>query len=526
MKKIADISKWQGNVDWSKAKDELDFAILRASCGQDILDTKYLRNVEGCIQYGVPFGAYHYVKAGNIEEAKKEALFFVECVKKAAAKPSFYIGDIEYEKQTKQTTEAVCVAFLETLREAGLAKIGLYINTRYKWAGKAIQMCDIMWIPHWGKNTGDIPEDKYKSENPHDLWQYTSNGKLAGVSGRVDLNVLTGSKPLSYFTGNGEQQEPETKERDSMFTNLDLVAFVKKVYEEKWRYWYGTCGYKCTTSLHDRKKAQYPSHYESSRDSGYKADIAAGAMCADCVGMIKAFFWLGGDTHGTNKYASNGCPDKGADSMFKLCKETGKISTIPEIPGLVVWKSGHIGVYIGGGYTIEMRGFAYDCVKRKVSEGPWTNWGKLPETMLSYSGETTVEIHEYVLGERTLQKGSEGSDVKELQEALLALGYSLPKYGADGDFGTETQKAVKAFQSASGIDDTGIFDETSFKLLTEVRSLGESEIADPDDGDDDTPEGGSRPAYVLILEGDEQKLRLVQSAYGGTLAAVDSVTVG
>ena len=43
---IADISKWQGNVDWETASKELEFVILRASCGLDSMDGKYLRNVD------------------------------------------------------------------------------------------------------------------------------------------------------------------------------------------------------------------------------------------------------------------------------------------------------------------------------------------------------------------------------------------------------------------------------------------------------------------------------------------------
>ena len=49
---------------------------------------------------------------------------------------------------------------------------------------------------------------------------------------------------------------------------------------------------------------------------------------------------------------------------------------------------------------------------------------------------------EYTLGTRTLKKGSKGTDVKALQEFLLQLGYSLPRYGADGDLGAETETAL------------------------------------------------------------------------------------
>ena len=54
-----------------------------------------------------------------------------------------------------------------------------------------------------------------------------------------------------------------------------------------------------------------------------------------------------------------------------------------------------------------------------------------------------------------LKKGDAGEAVKKLQENLLSLGYSLPKYGADGDIGGETLSAVKAFQKDHGLDADG-----------------------------------------------------------------------
>lgn len=202
--KIADISKWQGDVDWDVARKELEFVILRASCGNSI-DSKFIENAARC---GIPFGVYHYVKAATADESRAEARFFVECVRKADHQPSFYIADIEHETQNESTTESVCVAFLEELRILGCKKIGLYINTRYKWAGRAIAMCDIMWIPRYGKNTGEIPGEQYFPKYPCDMWQYTSVGSLAGVKGNVDLNTLTGSRPLDYFTERKDSEAP------------------------------------------------------------------------------------------------------------------------------------------------------------------------------------------------------------------------------------------------------------------------------------------------------------------------------
>ena len=65
----------------------------------------------------------------------------------------------------------------------------------------------------------------------------------------------------------------------------------------------------------------------------------------------------------------------------------------------------------------------------------------------------------------TLRKGAKGSAVKELQNLLLKAGYSLPKYGADGDYGAETLKAVKAFQKGAGLAVDGVCGRKTWAAL-------------------------------------------------------------
>lgn len=72
-----------------------------------------------------------------------------------------------------------------------------------------------------------------------------------------------------------------------------------------------------------------------------------------------------------------------------------------------------------------------------------------------------------------LSKGTSGEAVKELQSQLLKLGYTLPKYGADGDFGNETMNALKQFQQDNNIITTGVYDTTTKKTM---------EVALTDDG--------------------------------------------
>lgn len=142
-------------------------------------------------------------------------------------------------------------------------------------------------------------------------------------------------------------------------------------------YWYGCVCYKCTQDLLNRKAKQYPKHYTQARMPRYKSDIAASKWAADCIGLAKGYMWWDSEKMAA-KYAVNGCPDMSANGMLEIAKVKGDIKTLPELPGTMLWMNGHAGVYIGNGWAIEERGFAYGCVKTKVSDRPWKKWYRLP----------------------------------------------------------------------------------------------------------------------------------------------------
>lgn len=82
----------------------------------------------------------------------------------------------------------------------------------------------------------------------------------------------------------------------------------------------------------------------------------------------------------------------------------------------------------------------------------------------SWSGSTPSPTR-YALGDRTLKNGMSGDDVKELQSALIKLGFNCGRWGADGDFVDATQMAVQDFQKSYGLKPNGIFDRESYEML-------------------------------------------------------------
>ena len=170
--------------------------------------------------------------------------------------------------------------------------------------------------------------------------------------------------------------DPSTK------NNLDLAAYAVQAWENNWGYVWGTYGNILTPSLFAYKKQQYPDGVDNHAD--FIESHWLGRRTADCIGLIKGYGWLDTKSMAIG-YAANGMPDYGADQMYRACKNAGvlnedygPISTLPELPGLMLWKSGHAGVYIGGGYVIEAMGTRKGVVKTKVSDRGWQGWGKLP----------------------------------------------------------------------------------------------------------------------------------------------------
>ena len=84
MKKIADISYHNGNINWAEASNDLELAIIRVQYGSNKVDSKYKEYVQGCKAYGVPFGHYAYGCYISVQDAIVEARDFMNRADKDA----------------------------------------------------------------------------------------------------------------------------------------------------------------------------------------------------------------------------------------------------------------------------------------------------------------------------------------------------------------------------------------------------------------------------------------------------------
>lgn len=153
----------------------------------------------------------------------------------------------------------------------------------------------------------------------------------------------------------------------------------------------GTFGQVASESLYQQKKKQYPNQYTA---SDFKSQY--GKRVHDCVGLIKGYLWTN-----AGKLTYNAAQDKNVSGMLANCNEIGDIKKLPEVKGLLVFMKGHVGVYIGDGEVIEAKGHKYGVVKTRLSERPWTTYGKL--SWITYE-EDPIELPTYEQKKEAIKK--------------------------------------------------------------------------------------------------------------------------
>lgn len=206
---MVDISEWQppASINYDAFASGLKLAIIRTQYGSDYIDKHYKTHHIELKRRGVPTNAYAWVRGSSVSDMRTEATDFFNRTKEF--NPEVWWLDVEEQSMTDMRSGIT--AYAERLRELGAKKVGLYIaNHLYGSFNLDTTIFDAVWIPHYGSNNG-VPNStpNYRC----DLHQFTSNGKLAGYGGVLDLNQLTGSLGLGFFTGEETYVAPTVVEQ-------------------------------------------------------------------------------------------------------------------------------------------------------------------------------------------------------------------------------------------------------------------------------------------------------------------------
>lgn len=200
---IIDISHHQvpSKIDYDKLAKQLKWVIIRTQYGSKVIDRYYKTHHREFQKRGVPTGSYAWVRGVNIEDMRREATDFFNRTREF--NPTIWFLDVEEESM--KDMRAGVSAYVGQLRRLGVEKIGIYIGHHlYKRFNLNLDEVDAVWIPRYGKNDGTVNTEP---AFPYHIHQFTDKGKLEGYTGYLDLNRLSGVKPLSFFTGIDEEGE-------------------------------------------------------------------------------------------------------------------------------------------------------------------------------------------------------------------------------------------------------------------------------------------------------------------------------
>ena len=183
-----DVSAWQGDIDWAKAKasGKVGYAILKTG-GSDAglyKDSKFERNYKVCKQLGIKVGAYYFVgrNCTTVEAGIADAKRFLAHLKGKQFEYPVYIDLETTSPATKNGTTDAVLAFCRTMEQAGYF-CGIYASDVSGFKDR-LELSRLKTRALWVASYGSMP--KYVSS--YGIWQKSSTGRVPGIVGDVDLD--------------------------------------------------------------------------------------------------------------------------------------------------------------------------------------------------------------------------------------------------------------------------------------------------------------------------------------------------
>ena len=190
-----DVSSWQGNIDFASVKNSgIEIVYIKSSEGSNYIDPYFERNYQNAKANGLKVGFYHYVTARNTEEARNQANFFARVI--SGKQPDCRLAmDFEsFGNLSINEINEISKVFLETLSSATNKEVLIYSNS---YSARTIFSSDLSIYPLWVANYGVSEPGGNDKWSTWVGWQYTSTGRVAGISGNVDRDEFTDGVLLS-----------------------------------------------------------------------------------------------------------------------------------------------------------------------------------------------------------------------------------------------------------------------------------------------------------------------------------------
>lgn len=260
-----DVSRYQPEIDWEAVKaDGIDSVIIRCAyrgygkTGTLAKDSCYATHIEGALKAGLQVGVYIFSQAITQDEAKEEAQMCLDLCKDYLDEMQLpIVMDVEYAgangttgrlydaKLTKAKQTAVCQAFADVIWEAGYQPM-VYANASFlndEMNVKTLTNAGIpIWLAHYTTATD-------YSASPYMMWQYSEDGAVKGISGKIDMNFIftkkqnVGSGSNSTGGSDNETQPPETIQLEAPVLQ-SVIAENYHTLKLSWKKTEGAAGYR------------------------------------------------------------------------------------------------------------------------------------------------------------------------------------------------------------------------------------------------------------------------------------------
>lgn len=195
-----DVSGWQGSVDWAKVKGAgKRFVIAKATEGIGFVDSKWVTNKNGAMNAGLALTGYHFARPDlNPTNPAGEADWFVNNL---GLVPGMVVPALDLEVRGSLGTTALqnwVAAWLARVYARTGARAMIYTSPAFwkSYLGDTTMFADqgytALWVAHWGVSQPTVPASNWGGRG-WTFWQYTSNGSVPGISGRVDLDRYNGT---------------------------------------------------------------------------------------------------------------------------------------------------------------------------------------------------------------------------------------------------------------------------------------------------------------------------------------------
>ncbi len=469
--RVIDVSEFQpDNIDWNKVKKSGHAVVLRMGLRGSIKGTPRYRKVgydyhfkmyvEGVIKAGIPYSVYYFPTPLSDEEADQEADWIIMNVAGLNLSMPLWLDSERVDKGVaNDISTATRTRYLKRITDKLVAAgipCGIYAST--SWLNNQInmgefpqQVRDNTWCAQYAASCtyGGV----------YAMWQYSSKARVDGINDEIDISVVNREFNMSCRK-TAPKENALAKDNVKIFPTTNPVKISNSGSDEHGNYKGGAAGDQTSREWQIRDWYNRPWNcvlrHPDPAVRACLADLATKAANNNRIGYDqyqRQTYW--NELQKVNYDPSKitvACEADCSAGVIANIKAAGYILNRPELQNISCTYTGNMRA------GLQAAGFACLTDSKYLTSSAYLVAG---DVLLNDKHHTATAVTNGIQSDGStpkaatmplIKKGSKGSAVLQLQKMLNAKGYKLTE---DGDFGSKTEAAVKAYQKANGLEVDG-----------------------------------------------------------------------